>query len=115
MNAALAAALVTVSLWGSAFVAIRAVGETISPGAIALGRLLVSLVVLGAAAITLEEPDPHFLLQRTDLAAQRWLNDVHASGGAPEVELFCNSDEVTEVAQLHVRRSRYPRRGQSPL
>ena len=33
----------TVTLWGSAFVAIRAAGETLSPGALALGRLLVSL------------------------------------------------------------------------
>jgi drug/metabolite transporter (DMT)-like permease len=48
---ALAAALVTVTLWGSAFVAIRAVGPTFSPGALALGRLLVSLVLLGAAVV----------------------------------------------------------------
>ena len=38
------------TLWGSAFVAIRDAGETLSPGSLALGRLLVSLVVLGAAA-----------------------------------------------------------------
>ena len=65
MNGALAAALVTVSLWGSAFVAIRAVGETVSPGSIALGRLLVSLVVLGAAAWIACEPLP----ARRDLVA----------------------------------------------
>lgn len=40
----------TVTLWGSAFVAIRDAGERLSPGSLALGRLLVSLVVLGAAA-----------------------------------------------------------------
>jgi hypothetical protein len=34
------------------------------------------------------------------LTAQRWLDDVHASGGAPEVELFGDSDEVTKVAEF---------------
>lgn len=56
--AALGAALVTVTLWGSAFVAIRDAGESLSPGALALGRLLVSLVVLGAAALIWREPLP---------------------------------------------------------
>jgi drug/metabolite transporter (DMT)-like permease len=56
--AALAAALVTVTLWGSAFVAIRDAGQTLSPGSLALGRLLVALVVLGAAAAIWREPLP---------------------------------------------------------
>jgi len=56
--AALAAALVTVTLWGSAFVAIRDAGETLSPGSLALGRLLVSLLVLGGAALIWREPLP---------------------------------------------------------
>ena len=55
---ALVAALVTVALWGSAFVAIRDAGDTLSPGALALGRLLVSMVVLGAAACIWREPLP---------------------------------------------------------
>ena len=55
---ALVAALVTVALWGSAFVAIRDAGDTFSPGALALGRLLVSVVVLGAAALVAREPLP---------------------------------------------------------
>jgi drug/metabolite transporter (DMT)-like permease len=55
---ALVAALVTVVLWGSAFVAIRDAGETLSPGALAVGRLLVSMVVLGAAACIWREPLP---------------------------------------------------------
>jgi drug/metabolite transporter (DMT)-like permease len=55
---ALAAALVTVTLWGSAFVAIRDAGTTLSPGSLALGRLLVSLVLLGAAAAIRREPLP---------------------------------------------------------
>lgn len=56
--AALVAGLVTVVLWGSAFVAIRDAGDTLSPGSLALGRLLVSLVVLGVAARLWPEPLP---------------------------------------------------------
>jgi drug/metabolite transporter (DMT)-like permease len=56
--AALVAGLVTVVLWGSAFVGIRAAGETLSPGAIALGRLLVSTAILGTAALIRREPLP---------------------------------------------------------
>ena len=55
-GAALAAGLVTVTLWGSAFVAIRDAGQTLSPGSLALGRLLVSLVVLGVVAVIWREP-----------------------------------------------------------
>jgi drug/metabolite transporter (DMT)-like permease len=60
---ALVAGLVTVTLWGSSFVAIRDAGQTLSPGSLALGRLLVSLVVLGAAALIRREPLP----ERRDL------------------------------------------------
>lgn len=42
-----AAALVTVVLWASAFVAIRHVGRDLSAGALSLGRLLVGSAVLG--------------------------------------------------------------------
>ncbi|MCW2741234.1 MAG: putative permease [Blastococcus sp.] len=41
------AVVVTVLAWASAFVAIRSVGEDLSPGALALGRLLIGTVVLG--------------------------------------------------------------------
>ncbi len=44
---AIAAVLITVILWASAFVAIRDAGETISPGPLSLGRLLVAAIVLG--------------------------------------------------------------------
>jgi drug/metabolite transporter (DMT)-like permease len=43
-----AAVVVTVLAWASAFIGIRAVGEDLSPGALALGRLTVGAVVLGA-------------------------------------------------------------------
>jgi drug/metabolite transporter (DMT)-like permease len=54
----LAAGLVTVALWGSAFVAIRAAGRGFSAGSLALGRLLVSCVVLGAVALLRRDPLP---------------------------------------------------------
>ena len=44
---ALLAAAVTVVLWASAFVAIRAAGRDFTPGALALGMLLSALLVLG--------------------------------------------------------------------
>ena len=44
---ALLAALVTVILWASAFVGIRAAGEDLSPGALSLGRLAVGSALLG--------------------------------------------------------------------
>lgn len=56
--AALAAGLVTVTAWGSAFVGIRAAGETLSPGALALGRLIVSLAILGTVAAVRRERLP---------------------------------------------------------
>lgn len=43
---AVAAAVVTVVLWASAFVFIRAAGEDFSPGALALGRLLTGSLAL---------------------------------------------------------------------
>jgi len=46
-SAALLAAAVTVVLWASAFVGIRAVGEDFSPGALTLGRLAIGCLVLG--------------------------------------------------------------------
>jgi drug/metabolite transporter (DMT)-like permease len=45
---ALGAALVTIVLWASAFVGIRAAAVDLSPGSIALGRLLVGSIALGA-------------------------------------------------------------------
>jgi drug/metabolite transporter (DMT)-like permease len=44
----LAAVVVTVLAWASAFIGIRSVGADLSPGALALGRLGVGTVVLGA-------------------------------------------------------------------
>ena len=55
---ALAAALVTVVLWASAFVAIRDAGAEISPGPLSLGRLLVASVVLGILVVVRREALP---------------------------------------------------------
>jgi drug/metabolite transporter (DMT)-like permease len=63
--AALIAGLATVTAWGSAFVGIRAAGQALSPGALALGRLVVSSAVLGAIALVRREPLP----RRRDLVA----------------------------------------------
>jgi len=63
--AGLVAGLVTVTAWGSAFVGIRAAGDELSPGALALGRLLVCTAALGAVALLRREPLP----RRRDLLA----------------------------------------------
>jgi drug/metabolite transporter (DMT)-like permease len=55
---ALAAAALTLVLWASAFVGIRAAGNDLSPGSLALGRLLVGGAVLGAIVAVRREPLP---------------------------------------------------------
>ncbi|WP_408648126.1 DMT family transporter [Streptomyces gossypiisoli] len=52
------AATVTVVLWASAFVSIRSAGAEYSPGALALGRLLVGSLVLGAICLIRREGLP---------------------------------------------------------
>src|ERR1700716_1270089 len=55
---ALGAALLAVTLWASAFVGIRSAGHQLSPGSIALGRLLIGSVALGAIVLARREPLP---------------------------------------------------------
>ena len=55
---ALAAALTTVCLWASAFVGIRSAGHHLSPGALALARLLVASLILSAVYLRRREPLP---------------------------------------------------------
>ncbi|MGW0608073.1 DMT family transporter [Streptomyces sp. NPDC002640] len=52
------AAAVTVVLWASAFVSIRAAGEEYSPGALALGRLLSGALTLGVILLIRREGLP---------------------------------------------------------
>jgi drug/metabolite transporter (DMT)-like permease len=54
----LLAALVTVALWASAFVGIRAAGRDIGPGALTLARLLVGAVALGVVVAVRREQLP---------------------------------------------------------
>jgi drug/metabolite transporter (DMT)-like permease len=61
---AVAAALVTVVLWASAFVGIRAAAVDLSAGSIALARLIVGVVALGVFVITKPAPRP----SRRDMA-----------------------------------------------
>jgi drug/metabolite transporter (DMT)-like permease len=49
---------VVLVLWASAFVAIRAVGDTLSPGPLALGRLVFGTLALGAIASRHRRPLP---------------------------------------------------------
>jgi drug/metabolite transporter (DMT)-like permease len=61
---ALAAALWTVCLWASAFVGIRYAGRDLSPGPLALARLLVASVALGAMMLIRRPP----MVRRAGLA-----------------------------------------------
>ena len=54
----LAAVAVTLVFWASAFVAIRHLGESFSPGALSLGRLAVGAICLGAVALSRGLPRP---------------------------------------------------------
>ena len=54
----LSAVGVTIALWASAFVAIRYADRELSPGALALGRLLVGSVALGVLVVIRREPLP---------------------------------------------------------
>jgi drug/metabolite transporter (DMT)-like permease len=55
---AIGAVLLTVTLWSSAFVGIRYADRQLSPGALALGRLLVGSVALGALMLIRRERLP---------------------------------------------------------
>jgi drug/metabolite transporter (DMT)-like permease len=60
---ALGAAIATVILWASAFVGIRAAGRVLSPGSLALARLVVGTVALGVLVAVRRQPLP----RRTDI------------------------------------------------
>ena len=67
---AVGAALVTVGLWASAFVGIRAVADDLSPGPLAAGRLLIGAVALGVVEA----------VRRPALPTRRSLPFIVASG-----------------------------------
>ena len=71
---ALAAALVTVVLWASAFVGIRAAGEELAGGPLALARLLVACVALAALLALRPSPlPPRAAAGRLVLCGVLWL------------------------------------------
>jgi drug/metabolite transporter (DMT)-like permease len=57
-NLAVGAALIMVALWASAFVGIRAADKQLSPGALALGRLVVGSIALGLVVLVRPERRP---------------------------------------------------------
>jgi drug/metabolite transporter (DMT)-like permease len=70
---ALAAAFVTVVLWASAFVGIRAAGEQISAGPLSLARLLIGSAVLGLlVAVRRERLPPRADVPRLVLCGLLW-------------------------------------------
>ena len=55
---AIMATIVTVVLWASAFVGIRAAGRVLAPGSLSLARLVVGSLVLGAFVLIRRDPLP---------------------------------------------------------
>ncbi len=56
---------------------------------------------LDAAAGAGQQADAELLLQAGDLLAERGLGDVQAGGGAAEVKLLGDGDEVAQLAKFH--------------
>jgi hypothetical protein len=57
-------------------------------------------------AVTHEQVRPERLLELVNLVAERGLGDVEARGGAAEVELLGNGQEVAQQARLEIDRAR---------
>src|ERR671923_2009791 len=70
---AIGAALVTVLVWASAFVAIRDAGDEVSAGPLSLGRLVVAAAVLGViVAVRREALPPRADLPRLAVCGLLW-------------------------------------------
>src|SRR3954447_8577235 len=82
---ALGAALVTVTLWASAFVGIRSAGRAIGAGPLSLGRLVVAAAVLGAVVAGRREAlPPRADLPRLVLFALLWFGAYNVMLNAAE-------------------------------
>jgi drug/metabolite transporter (DMT)-like permease len=82
---AVAAALVTVTLWASAFVGIRDAGRAIAAGPLTLARLVVAAAVLGAiVAVRREARPPRADLPRLVLFALLWFGAYNVMLNAAE-------------------------------
>src|SRR5262245_13068249 len=56
---------------------------------------------LDAALRPVKQSGLQLLLEPPDLLAQGWLRDAESRGGAPEMELLGDGEEVPQVTQLH--------------
>jgi hypothetical protein len=56
-----------------------------------------------ASGRALEEPGAQLLLEREDVAAERWLGEVEPARGSPHVTLLGHRDEGLEVRETHGR------------
>src|ERR671933_1840796 len=82
---ALVAALVTVTLWASAFVGIRDAGRAIGAGPLTLVRLMVAAAVLGAIVAVRREPlPPRADLPRLVLFSLLWFGAYNVMLNAAE-------------------------------
>jgi len=52
-------------------------------------------------AVAVEEADLQVAFERLDLLGQRRAGDAEPCGGAAEVQLFGDGDEVPQLTQLH--------------
>jgi drug/metabolite transporter (DMT)-like permease len=97
-----AAALLTVTLWASAFAGIRTAGHHFSPGALALGRLLVGSLALGLVVLARREPLPaRRHLPRVALVGVLWfalysvvLNDAERHVDAGTASMLVNTGPI---------------------
>jgi len=82
---ALAAGLLTVFLWASAFIGIRAAGEELSPGALTLARLTIGGLLLGVVvAIRRVSMPPRADLPRLFLVGLLWFGIYNIALNAAE-------------------------------
>ncbi|GAA3099253.1 hypothetical protein GCM10017687_07690 [Streptomyces echinatus] len=82
---AVAAGLLTVFLWASAFIGIRAAGEDLDPGALTLARLFIGAVLLGAVVLIRKVPlPPRADLPRLFLCGLLWFGVYNVALNAAE-------------------------------
>ncbi|HIY65752.1 MAG TPA: DMT family transporter, partial [Candidatus Agrococcus pullicola] len=98
------AALVTVILWASAFVVIRGVGDHFGPGSLALLRMLVGSVVLGAIAAMARVRMPRWRdLPLIALWGVAWFGLYNLALNAAEVDLDAGTTAmIVNLAPLFV-------------
>ncbi|MEU3825049.1 EamA family transporter [Streptomyces sp. SID486] len=82
---AVAAGVLTVFLWASAFIGIRAAGKDLDPGALTLARLFIGAVLLGAVVLVRKVPlPPRSDLPRLFLCGLLWFGIYNVALNAAE-------------------------------